>query len=1314
MPIQKLTTVPMGPFLYIGKVIFLAILYIVTGKLGLLLAVPPGYATIIWPASGIAIGMLLLHGWKLWPGILIGSFLLNCCISGAYSPDEGLVAGKTIAALFIAVGSTIQALFAYGLIHRFIGVPLQFENTKKILQLFVLAGPCACLVAATVGVGTLVGMGIMPYDKIAGNWLTWWAGDMFGVFIFLPLLLIFPSKKNNVTWRGSRIGTLPLLAMMTIFVPLGLTFYMWKISSENTYQSSLAQFNTLAQESEKALLGRIDSYNYALLGGAGFFQGSQFVSRKEWATYVDTIDIRNNFPGMNGLGLITPLDPSQAEKYTQIAQSEGFQTFEIYPQPENVPIYVIGYIEPLDINLQAMGLNIAFEENRRHAAEFSRDTGLSTITKRIVLVQDEQKSSGFLLLHPVYYLDQPISSIEERARALRGWVYSPLIAEKFLKDLTHSQGRDFKIEIYDGSAIADENLIYAGGDVDDKGEATPIFRIEKTINIMQQQWTVVWSSTPTYEHMHRSNNHVFILVSGLLFTGLFALFLITSSIRSAETIELITEKRKVIFPLVIFVMAAAGSIYLYDTLVQQEYGYIENMAHEESNKIERLLVVQVNEKLLSLERMAQRWEASGGTPEQQWRADAKNFVSQMKGLRAVEWVDSTYHVKMVEPAQGNEKAVGLNILFNKEREAALKGAAAKNTVTLTPPLDLVQGYKAILAYFPAHINNVFQGFVVGILSIEDFFGSIISRETGSHYAVYLSYNGNEFYKNKPSQEKLDKTLSVTRTVQLYDKEISVRIVPTREFVARQRTSLPFLVLGAGLLIAGLLSLTVRAILISKIRAHYLKASEETFRSAMDHASIGMALVSLEGGWLRVNGALCDLIGYDEEELLKTNFQAITPPDDLGTDLELLQKVLRNEIQTYQMEKRYFHKNGHIIWVLLSVSLVRHPDGKPKHFISQIQDITERHEMDKMKNEFISIVSHELRTPLTSIRGSLGLIEGTLSKDLPDKVNYLLALAHKNTERLIALINDILDIDKIASGKMRFDIKDENLAELISSGVESNAGYAEQYKIRFECSEIPRDVNILVDAIRWQQIFSNILSNAAKFTSEGGLVKIFVTDNGDTVRVSVQDQGPGIADEFKSRIFGKFSQENSSLTRSKGGSGLGLNISKQLTESMGGQIGFVTEVGVGSTFWIEFPKAKLERWAQIPKFNFASELAARDHDDRPKILHVEDDEDFSDLIAASMVEKARVVSAKTFAEAQALLQKENFSLILLDIALPDKSGLNLIDYVREIKDEDVPIVVLSADEPPPEFHDRLRMFMVKSRLSEKKIVSTILDLLNDKS
>jgi signal transduction histidine kinase len=273
-----------------------------------------------------------------------------------------------------------------------------------------------------------------------------------------------------------------------------------------------------------------------------------------------------------------------------------------------------------------------------------------------------------------------------------------------------------------------------------------------------------------------------------------------------------------------------------------------------------------------------------------------------------------------------------------------------------------------------------------------------------------------------------------------------------------------------------------------------------------------------------------------------------------------------------MEKRYYHKSGRVIWALLNVSLVRDHAGQPSYFVAQIQDISEQREVERIKGEFISVVSHELRTPLTSIRGSLGLIIGTMAERLPRDAVKLLDIAHSNCERLIVLINDILDIDKIASGHMRFDMRRKPLAAMMLKSLQTTEAYAQRFNARLELQRPADNVCIVVDEDRFAQVLSNLLSNAIKFSPPNGVVSVNAQVREARVRVNIVDRGPGIPDDFHRRIFERFSQADSSSTRRAGGTGLGLHISRQIVESMNGTIGFDTQVGGGTTFWVEFPLA----------------------------------------------------------------------------------------------------------------------------------------------
>jgi signal transduction histidine kinase len=233
---------------------------------------------------------------------------------------------------------------------------------------------------------------------------------------------------------------------------------------------------------------------------------------------------------------------------------------------------------------------------------------------------------------------------------------------------------------------------------------------------------------------------------------------------------------------------------------------------------------------------------------------------------------------------------------------------------------------------------------------------------------------------------------------------------------------------------------------------------------------------------------------------------------------------------------------------------------------------ERKRLERLKDEFVSTVSHELRTPLTSIAGSLGLLKGNAAGSLPKSAERLLEIAHTNSVRLVRLVNDILDIEKLESGHVAFDFRQIQVRPLVEQTVEAIRGYAEGHRVKVRIEAVGAVDDIRADTDRLAQVVTNLLSNAIKCSPPDGEVVIAVEKDAevDVVRITVRDCGPGIPADFKSRIFERFAQADATNARRKGGTGLGLSIAKQIVDRLGGDIGFADAPSGGTIFHVELP------------------------------------------------------------------------------------------------------------------------------------------------
>ena len=364
------------------------------------------------------------------------------------------------------------------------------------------------------------------------------------------------------------------------------------------------------------------------------------------------------------------------------------------------------------------------------------------------------------------------------------------------------------------------------------------------------------------------------------------------------------------------------------------------------------------------------------------------------------------------------------------------------------------------------------------------------------------------------------------------------------------------------------------------------------------------------------------------------------------------------------EWTYTRRDNSRFPAMVSMTALRDEQLGVTGFLAIAYDITERKQVESMKSEFISTVSHELRTPLTSIRGSLGLLTGGAVGVFPERARGLLDIAKNNCERLVRLINDILDIEKVESGNMRFEMRSQQLLPLVEQAIRDTQSYADEHQVRLVLRSADADAMVTIDADRIMQVILNLLSNAAKFSPAGSEVEVSLIPLASGIRLSVRDQGKGIAAEFRSRIFQKFSQGDSSDTRQKGGTGLGLSISKAIIDKHYGRIDFNSTPGQGSEFYFDLP--------QTTGLQSAVPSAGR-------ILVCEDDSFIARSLCLTLAKGGFASDiASDAAEARILLANGHYDAMTLDLVLPGESGISLLNWIRsQEKYCALPVVVVST-------------------------------------
>jgi hypothetical protein len=448
----------------------------------------------------------------------------------------------------------------------------------------------------------------------------------------------------------------------------------------------------------------------------------------------------------------------------------------------------------------------------------------------------------------------------------------------------------------------------------------------------------------------------------------------------------------------------------------------------------------------------------------------------------------------------------------------------------------------------------------------------------------------------------------------------------------------------------------------------LQESEERYRDLAENAAELIQSVSAEGQFLYVNRAWRETLGYSMEEVPRLDMRDVIAADHLPQCQEVFAKVRRGEAAN-DVETVFVAKTGKRVAVRGSVNC-RLVDGKHDVTNAIFRDVTARLEIERMKDEFVSTVSHELRTPLTSIRGALGLLTAGVLSAEPAKARRMLEIAVTNTDRLIRLINDILDIERIESGRVKLEKRSCPAASLMAQAMDSVRELANRAGVKLEL--FPASGSLLADPDRVVQTLTNLVDNAIKFSPSSSTVTLRATARRGEMLFEVKDQGRGIPADKLGVIFERFQQVDASDEREKGGTGLGLAICRSIVDQHGGRIWVESEVGQGSSFYFTLPLLKEQVETPLPEASPS-----------PRTILICDDEPSIRDLVKTLLERHgfRVLGTGSGTEAIRQAATCQPDAILLDLVMPGMDGWETLAALRDRPvTSEIPVVVFSVLPP----------------------------------